>query len=171
MSMTYKCPICGFDLGDGPGESGKCEGCGTKVQPAQDDSVPAPGFKIPRNRADYKRDEEGNLIRDEEGEPLVENKREEQYIVTDEDREKYPELEDVLVILKHEYTFGRGIGAEPNGYLRTEMITVESSDRDCPECGHDEVLVDLSQDNAGIAGGKNTKCNRCKEVLDEEVWN
>lgn len=145
---------CGFD--NTPAEGGeqptKCLGCGKPLRPDSDDPMhrdkPAPGFQI-------------NPLEDDDGEP---------HVVTDQDRERYEELEDVLVIHTLRYEWGNGIGCAPYGYFTRERVEVQRADDSCPECGHDEELVTFAQGHAAIAGSKTIECDRCGHVKEDDFW-
>lgn len=159
-----KCPGCGFGIGSGT-ESGKCPGCGMQVDPHPDHEKPAPGFPV------------------EPDDP---------HIVTDEDVERYPELAGVVVVHELEYDYGRGIGAEPHGYITLyseQSIHVptyvharehardnftkhchEERQYECPECGSEVADYTFTQDRAAIAGGRRVSCPICDYTYLEEHW-
>jgi uncharacterized iron-regulated protein len=92
--------------------------------------------------------------------------------VDDELRNQFPhsEVDDVLVIIKATYHWGRGIGMEPDGYMTDERVTVEETEEPCEQCGNDEIRASYSQDGAGIAGAYTATCTRCDYVRTKEHW-
>lgn len=154
------CPSCGFQQDD-RSESGKCLGCGYQLDPHPDHSAPAPGFHV-----------------DDYDGP---------HVVTEQDVDRYPELEGVIIIRELAFEYGRGIGAEPYGYhtLRREQVVdaetyiaahpdsrlaEELADEACPNCGSRTIATVFAQDGAGIAGVASAACDVCDAEVYADRW-
>lgn len=147
---------CGFDNEPGPeGEvPARCLGCGVPLRPNDEQTPPFPGHEVPYpNR-------EGDM---------------ERYVLSDEERETFS---GVIAILRLEYDWGRGIGAEPHGYhVRERIEVVDLSEwnhagfdgEQCPECGVSVAKHRFSQDAAGVAYAETVECRGCEMTLFEEV--
>lgn len=146
------CAVCSFDNTPAPGGQAPthCEGCGTRIGGGD---KPFPGIRV-----------------DPDGHP--EHDRTDPVIVDDELRDQFPhsDVDDVLVIIKATYHWGRGIGMEPDGYMTDERVTVQKTDEPCKQCGNDEIRASYSQDGAGIAGAYTATCTRCDFVRTKENW-
>lgn len=167
---------CGFDNEPAPGESypEKCLGCGTPLRPAADHEKPAPGFDVyPEGDADERHPHSFGG-----------------HTVTDEDVERYPELEGVLHIAHCIIEWGRGIGAETYGYYtkkRVERVDLaewnpkrasdyfDQSDPEyepdhpdaCPECGSGQAEHRTGFDGC-VAGYDYLQCTACDHMIQEE---
>lgn len=159
---------CGYDNTPG-GDSqapAHCEGCGTPLSPSKDQEPPAPGQQVPYWDLVKRTDEEGDVALNEWGEPLYEEVEKEKYIVDDDDREEYPELENVLVIHELQYHWGRGIGAERHGYITTRRVQTIELEEPCPECGHELTATETYvADPAGVYSRKTVECNVCDGII------
>jgi hypothetical protein len=92
------------------------------------------------------------------------------YIVTDTDREEHPELEGVIAIKILAVTHGRGIGAEPYGYLTTRSVKTIHLDEPCAACGCTIGERAFSQDRAGMVGSLRESCVGCDTEVRSELW-
>lgn len=159
--MTNRCPVCNFDNTPLDGESlgTHCAGCGTRISGGD---RPFPGRTVdPDKETRYYRDDDGNKrVAEEPDDPIV---------VDDELHEQFPgDYEDVLVVKKATFNWGRGIGMEPDGYAHSVLVTVEQSDDDCEHCGHDEEEVAESWGDAGVTHSITIKCARCGDVKRDD---
>jgi hypothetical protein len=152
------CQVCGFDNTplDGEPLGTHCAGCGTRISGGD---KPFPGRTVDP-------DKEERYGKDEDGEEYLVDGPDDPIVVDDELREQFPhsDLEDVILVKKATFNWGRGIGMEPDGYAPSVLVTVEQSDDDCEYCGHDEEEVAESWGDAGVTHSITVECARCGNV-------
>lgn len=140
------CDVCRFNMGHDLGPSGRCEGCGTPLGPAEDHTVPGPGVSV--------------LDGDEP------------YIVSEDERLHDPRMEGRYIIFHNDVRWGRGIGAETYGYYTKKLSEVvdlskHTDHTECPECGDNRALHKYGFDGC-VASYTTVRCNTCSHEFVEE---
>jgi len=130
----------------------KCS-CGYDNTPYGDTRLPerCEGCGVPLRPADDDHPPEGGRIKPDEGDEPVEI--------------KMPNGETRLLI-EQDYSWGRGIGAEPSGYYTTKAV--EIVDKDCPECGYDRARREWNSD--GVVAGETFTCQCCMRTIEQHLY-
>lgn len=104
--------------------------------------------------------------------PSYPKHRETPFIPTDEEKEKYPGLNDgTLLVISYKQFHGNGRGVEKYKWNTLEVTKLIRLDEDCAECGHEVGKYQFGTGKATSSpGSQSLECNKCGNVIREEWW-